>query len=496
MVSKIGFSCHSGGAKRRSLALRLGRRRLFTDPAKHLAPHASDPGPGLRPRRHQRHRIGCRGLLAKAERRRQGGMRPCRHRLPLLHLLGPELHQHLLGAAHHQRPMLPVLERRHRARAFCVLGHAANVGRPANEPNRARLSRLFRNRGLRGVRRAARRREAPDTRHLRLLRGDHRRRRRDLPRSADRRARLLGAQQRRPSDLHRRRARRLADRRRRLADRALLWFDAAGIAAYATYGAAKALAFGVAPVPAFAMGVMTACVGGIIRDVLAGEPSILMRPELYVTAAALSAGLFVGLTLVGLGPWLARRSQSSLASRCAERRSPAAGRCRNIATRFAMRAGIAFAVLLLAGLHDSAPERTAGPPRGRSRLRPQRRDRELRRGNRRPAVRSAGDARRPRPRRFGQQTRCRDRNHEARRARQSSTSPATSRAGSAGRFATPPSPAGRSRSPCCSRTPVPCASTTTITPSRSAVHCEWSWPIRETGTRATVPATIISATPT
>src|SRR5690348_1660445 len=88
--------------------------------------------------------------------------------------------------------------------------------------------------------------------------------------------------------------------RRRFAGRALLWFDAAGLAAYATYGAAKALGFGVAPVPAFAMGVLTACVGGIIRDVLAGEPSILMRPELYVTAAALTSGLFVGLTLLGV----------------------------------------------------------------------------------------------------------------------------------------------------------------------------------------------------
>ena len=87
--------------------------------------------------------------------------------------------------------------------------------------------------------------------------------------------------------------------RRWFAGQALLWFDAAGLAAYSTYGAAKALGFGVAPVPAFAMGVMTACVGGIIRDVLAGEPSILMRPELYVTAAALAAGLFVGLTLAG-----------------------------------------------------------------------------------------------------------------------------------------------------------------------------------------------------
>src|SRR6476619_3772035 len=93
--------------------------------------------------------------------------------------------------------------------------------------------------------------------------------------------------------------------RRRVSEQALLWFDAAGLAAYSTYGAAKALAFGVAPVPAFAMGVLTACVGGIVRDVLAGEPSILMRPELYVTAAALSAGLFVGLAFLGAPLWAA-----------------------------------------------------------------------------------------------------------------------------------------------------------------------------------------------
>lgn len=82
-------------------------------------------------------------------------------------------------------------------------------------------------------------------------------------------------------------------------EKALLWFDAIGLAAYATYGAAKAMRYGVAPVPAFAMGVMTACAGGIIRDVLAGEPSILMRPELYVTAAALASGLYVTLVLFG-----------------------------------------------------------------------------------------------------------------------------------------------------------------------------------------------------
>lgn len=71
----------------------------------------------------------------------------------------------------------------------------------------------------------------------------------------------------------------------------LEWADAAGLGTYAVLGTAKALAFAVTPVPAMVMGVVTGCVGGIIRDVLAGRPSILMRPELYVTAAALSSAL-------------------------------------------------------------------------------------------------------------------------------------------------------------------------------------------------------------
>ncbi|NML06929.1 trimeric intracellular cation channel family protein [Sphingomonas sp. G-3-2-10] len=83
------------------------------------------------------------------------------------------------------------------------------------------------------------------------------------------------------------------------------WLDAAGIGAYGAFGAAKAVSYGIPPVPAAVMGVVTACSGGIIRDMLAGEPSILMRPELYVTAAALAAALQVGLTLAGLEPFVA-----------------------------------------------------------------------------------------------------------------------------------------------------------------------------------------------
>lgn len=87
--------------------------------------------------------------------------------------------------------------------------------------------------------------------------------------------------------------------------KALDWFDAVGLASYAVFGTAKALAYDVDPLPAAMMGVITACVGGIIRDVLAHEPSILMRPELYVTAAALSAGALVLLLILGTGFWIA-----------------------------------------------------------------------------------------------------------------------------------------------------------------------------------------------
>jgi len=69
------------------------------------------------------------------------------------------------------------------------------------------------------------------------------------------------------------------------------WADALGLAAFAVLGTAKALAFAIAPVPAVLMGVITGCVGGVIRDVLANRPSIIMRPEIYVTAAALASAL-------------------------------------------------------------------------------------------------------------------------------------------------------------------------------------------------------------
>jgi uncharacterized membrane protein YeiH len=82
-------------------------------------------------------------------------------------------------------------------------------------------------------------------------------------------------------------------------EQVLAWLDAVGMAGYAVVGALKALSAGAPPPSAVVMGVLTATFGGVIRDVLAGEPSVLLRRELYVTAALAGAALLV--VLHGLG---------------------------------------------------------------------------------------------------------------------------------------------------------------------------------------------------
>jgi uncharacterized membrane protein YeiH len=85
----------------------------------------------------------------------------------------------------------------------------------------------------------------------------------------------------------------------------LLWFDALGLALFCVMGAEIALAHGAGPTIAVLMGVMTASVGGIVRDVLCGEPSLILRPEIYLTAALAGAAGYVALAEVGVVPWLA-----------------------------------------------------------------------------------------------------------------------------------------------------------------------------------------------
>lgn len=76
----------------------------------------------------------------------------------------------------------------------------------------------------------------------------------------------------------------------------LVWLDALGLSLFCVLGADKALAHG--PVVAATMGVVTAAMGGMIRDILGGESPVVFRREIYVTAALLGAVVYLLALLV------------------------------------------------------------------------------------------------------------------------------------------------------------------------------------------------------
>ncbi|MFC6285713.1 trimeric intracellular cation channel family protein [Nocardioides sp. GCM10027113] len=70
-------------------------------------------------------------------------------------------------------------------------------------------------------------------------------------------------------------------------------FDAFGLALFCVTGALKALEFGLGPVPAALMGMVTGIGGGMVRDVLAGRVPVTFRGELYATPALAGAAIAV-----------------------------------------------------------------------------------------------------------------------------------------------------------------------------------------------------------
>ncbi len=82
--------------------------------------------------------------------------------------------------------------------------------------------------------------------------------------------------------------------------RLLLWLDALGLAAYSVMGTVIGLEFGISPYAAIVTGIMTATFGGIFRDVISGEKSVLLSDEIYISAALLGAASFALLMEFGL----------------------------------------------------------------------------------------------------------------------------------------------------------------------------------------------------
>jgi uncharacterized membrane protein YeiH len=82
--------------------------------------------------------------------------------------------------------------------------------------------------------------------------------------------------------------------------RALLWFDAAALAVAVPAGVAVALAEAQAPAIVLVMGMITGCMGGMLRDVVCNEvPLVLKQGELYATCAL--AGSLGAVLARGLG---------------------------------------------------------------------------------------------------------------------------------------------------------------------------------------------------
>jgi uncharacterized membrane protein YeiH len=82
----------------------------------------------------------------------------------------------------------------------------------------------------------------------------------------------------------------------------VLVFDAAGLALFAVSGAHKALAFGLNPVMAALLGMLTGVGGGMMRDILLAEIPTVLRADLYAIAALAGAAVVVIGNLLHIPP--------------------------------------------------------------------------------------------------------------------------------------------------------------------------------------------------
>jgi uncharacterized membrane protein YeiH len=88
----------------------------------------------------------------------------------------------------------------------------------------------------------------------------------------------------------------------------VLIFDAAGLALFCVAGAQKALVFGLEPVMAALLGMLTGVGGGVARDVLLSEIPAVLRSDVYAVAALAGAGVVVAGAALDL-PSTAQRRQ-------------------------------------------------------------------------------------------------------------------------------------------------------------------------------------------
>jgi uncharacterized membrane protein YeiH len=82
----------------------------------------------------------------------------------------------------------------------------------------------------------------------------------------------------------------------------ILLFDAAGLGLFAVSGTEKALAFGLDPLVAAILGMLTGIGGGVLRDLLVNEIPTVLQGELYAVAALAGAVVVVAGHLLHVPP--------------------------------------------------------------------------------------------------------------------------------------------------------------------------------------------------
>lgn len=87
-------------------------------------------------------------------------------------------------------------------------------------------------------------------------------------------------------------------------DRALKLFDAIGLAAFSVIGFKVALNQDMSPLIAVMMGVWTAIVGGMLRDIICNEIPLVLQREIYITASIIGSVTYLGLDYLGMNAGL------------------------------------------------------------------------------------------------------------------------------------------------------------------------------------------------
>lgn len=85
-------------------------------------------------------------------------------------------------------------------------------------------------------------------------------------------------------------------------EKALLVFDAIGLAMFTVIGLEKALADGRPMGIAIAMGLVTGAFGGVLRDILINEEPLIFRKDIYAMASLLGGVAYWGVRCLGGGP--------------------------------------------------------------------------------------------------------------------------------------------------------------------------------------------------